>query len=201
MSVLLTRRKVVAGMGLLGLGILTGCDSRGELSYKYGKDLSNQILGRTFKLKDTDGDVRTLSSYRGMMPMVFFGFTQCPVICSTALARAVKIKKLMGKDGDRLQVIFITLDPERDTPAVLDAYVKTFDPSFVALYGTLEETAATAKEFGVFYEKIPSGSTYTLSHTATSYVYDSRGTLRLGLSHSLSAQECAEDLLTVMEVC
>lgn len=201
MSVLLTRRKVVAGMGLLGLGILTGCDSRGELSYKYGKDLSNQILGRTFKLKDTDGDVRTLSSYRGMMPMVFFGFTQCPAICPTALARAVKIKKLMGKDGDRLQVIFITLDPERDTPAVIDAYVKTFDPSFVALYGTLEETAATAKEFGVFYEKIPSGSTYTLSHTATSYVYDSRGTLRLGLSHSLSAQECAEDLLTVMEVC
>lgn len=201
MSVLLTRRKVVAGMGLLGLGILTGCDSRGELSYKYGKDLSNQILGRTFKLKDTDGDVRTLSSYRGMMPMVFFGFTQCPAICPTALARAVKIKKLMGKDGDRLQVIFITLDPERDTPAVLDAYVKTFDPSFVALYGTLEETAATAKEFGVFYEKVSSGSTYTLSHTATSYVYDSRGTLRLGLSHSLSAQECAEDLLTVMEVC
>ena len=201
MSVLLTRRKVVAGMGLLGLGILTGCDSRGELSYKYGKDLSNQILGRTFKLKDIDGDVRTLSSYRGMMPMVFFGFTQCPAICPTALARAVKIKKLMGKDGDRLQVIFITLDPERDTPAVLDAYVKTFDPSFVALYGTLEETAATAKEFGVFYEKVPSGSTYTLSHTATSYVYDSRGTLRLGLSHSLSAQECAEDLLTVMEVC
>lgn len=201
MSVLLTRRKVVAGMGLLGLGILTGCDSRGELSYKYGKDLSNQILGRTFKLKDTDGDVRTLSSYRGMMPMVFFGFTQCPAICPTALARAVKTKKLMGKDGDRLQVIFITLDPERDTPAVLDAYVKTFDPSFVALYGTLEETAAIAKEFGVFYEKVPSGTTYTLSHTATSYVYDSRGTLRLGLSHSLSAQECAEDLLTVMEVC
>ncbi|NBB34582.1 redoxin domain-containing protein [Pseudomonas sp. BC115LW] len=188
-------------MGLLGLGILTGCDSRGELSYKYGKDLSNQILGRTFKLKDTDGDVRMLSSYRGMMPMVFFGFTQCPAICPTALARAVKIKKLMGKDGDRLQVIFITLDPERDTPVVLDAYVKTFDPSFVALYGTLGETAATAKEFGVFYEKVPSGSTYTLSHTATSYVYDSKGTLRLGLSHSLSAQECAEDLLTVMEVC
>lgn len=201
MSVLLTRRKVIAGIGLLGMGILTGCDSRGELSYKYGKDLSNQILGRTFKLKDTDGDVRMLSSYRGMMPMVFFGFTQCPAICPTALARAVKIKKLMGKDGDRLQVIFITLDPERDSPAVLDAYVKTFDPSFVALYGTLEETAATAKEFDVFYEKVPSGSTYTLSHTATSYVYDSRGTLRLGLSHSLSAQECTEDLLTVMEVC
>ncbi|POA16992.1 SCO family protein [Pseudomonas sp. FW300-N1A1] len=201
MSVDLTRRKVIAGMGLLGLGLLSGCDSRGQLSYKYGKDLSDKILGRTFKLKDTEGNTRTLSSFRGLMPMVFFGFTQCPAICPTTLARAVQAKKLMGKDGDRLQVIFITLDPERDTPAVLDAYVKTFDPSFVALYGTLEETATTAKEFDVFYEKIPSGSTYTLSHTATSYVYDSRGTLRLGLSHSLTAQECAEDLLTVMEVC
>ena len=190
MSVLMNRRKVIAGMGLLGLGLLTGCDTRGELSYKYGKDLSDKILGRTFKLKDTNGDVQTLSSFRGMMPMVFFGFTQCPAICPTTLARAAKIKKLMGKDGDRLQVIFITLDPERDTPQVLDAYVKAFDPSFVALYGSLEETAATAKEFDVFFEKVPSGSTYTLSHTATSYVYDSRGTLRLGLSQSLSAQEC-----------
>ncbi|MFJ2446717.1 SCO family protein [Pseudomonas sp. NPDC087626] len=201
MSVLMNRRKVIAGMGLLGLGLLTGCDTRGELSYKYGKDLSDKILGRTFKLKDTNGDVQTLSSFRGMMPMVFFGFTQCPAICPTTLARAAKIKKLMGKDGDRLQVILITLDPERDTPQVLDAYVKAFDPSFVALYGSLEETAATAKEFDVFFEKVPSGSTYTLSHTATSYVYDSRGTLRLGLSQSLSAQECTEDLLTVMEVC
>ncbi|CAI8804587.1 SCO family protein [Pseudomonas chlororaphis] len=201
MSVLLSRREVIAGMGLLGLGLLAGCDTRGQLSYKYGKDLSDKIMGRTFKLKDTEGNVRTLSSYSGLMPMVFFGFTQCPAICPTTLARAAQAKKLMGRDGDRLQVIFITLDPERDTPQVLDAYVKAFDPTFVALYGTLEQTAATAKEFDVFYEKIPSGSTYTLSHTATSFVYDSRGTLRLGLSQSLTAQECAEDLLTVMEVC
>ncbi|AZD60242.1 MULTISPECIES: SCO family protein [Pseudomonas] len=201
MSVLLSRREVIAGMGLLGLGMLAGCDTRGQLSYKYGKDLSDKIMGRTFKLKDTEGNVRTLSSYSGLMPMVFFGFTQCPAICPTTLARAAQAKKLMGRDGDRLQVIFITLDPERDTPQVLDAYVKAFDPTFVALYGTLEQTAATAKEFDVFYEKIPSGSTYTLSHTATSFVYDSRGTLRLGLSQSLTAQECAEDLLTVMEVC
>ena len=201
MSVLLSRREVIAGMGVLGLGLLAGCDTRGQLSFKYGKDLSDKIMGRTFKLKDTEGNVRTLSSFSGLMPMVFFGFTQCPAICPTTLARAAQAKKLMGRDGERLQVIFITLDPERDTPAVLDAYVKAFDPTFVALYGTLEETAATAKEFDVFYEKIPSGSTYTLSHTATSFVYDSRGTLRLGLSQSLTAQECAQDLLTVMEVC
>lgn len=107
----------------------------------------------------------------------------------------------MGRDGDRLQVIFITLDPERDTPQILDAYVKAFDPTFVALYGTLEETKATAKEFDVFFEKVPAGDTYTISHTSTSYVFDSRGELRLGLSTSLSAEECTEDLLTVMEVC
>ncbi len=201
MNELLTRRQVVAGLGLLSLGLLAGCDSSSKLSYKYGKDLSDEILGRKFKLKDTQGNITMLGSFGGMMPMIFFGFTQCPAVCPTTLARAARAKKLMGPDGDRLQVVFITLDPERDTPQVLDAYVKAFDPSFVALYGTLEETAQTAKEFKVFYEKIPAGSTYTLSHTGTSFVYDSRGQLRLGLSPSLSAQQCADDLLTVMSVC
>jgi len=201
MNELLTRRQVIGGLSLLSLGLIAGCDSSSALSFKYGKDLSNKILGRTFKLKDPQGNVKTLSSFRGYMPMIFFGFTQCPAVCPTALARAAQMKKLLGKDGDIFQVIFITIDPERDKPEIIDAYVKAFDPSFVALSGTLEETAATAKEFGVFYEKIPTGDTYTMSHTATSYVYDTRGVLRLGLSHSLSAQQCTEDLLTVMEVC
>ena len=201
MSTLYTRRTVLRGMSLLSLGLLAGCDDSSKLSFKHGKDLSDKIMGRTFKLKDADGETRMLTSYRGMMPMVFFGFTQCPAVCPTTLARAAQAKKLMGRDGEKLQVIFITLDPERDTPAMLDQYVKSFDPTFEALHGTLEETAATAKEFGVFFEKVPSGSSYTVSHTATSFVFDSRGTLRLGLSASLTAQECAEDLLTVMEVC
>lgn len=202
MNDLLTRRQVLGGMGILGLGLLAGCDgSTTALNFKYGKDLSNEIRGRTFKLTDTGGETKTLSSFRGLMPMVFFGFTQCPSVCPTALARAAQIKKIMGEDGKTLQVIFITVDPERDTPQILDAYVKQFDPSFVALRGTLEQTKQVAKEFGVFYEKEPIGDTYTMSHTATSFVFDSRGNLRLGLSPSLSAKQCAEDLLTVMEVC
>jgi len=202
MNDLLTRRQVVTGMGLLGLGLLAGCDgSTTALDFKYGKDLSNKIMGRTFKLTDTSGEVKTLSCYLVLMPVLFFGFTQCPSVCPTALARAVQAKKLMGEDGKTMQVIFITVDPERDTPEILDAYVKQFDPGFVALRGTLEQTQAVAKEFGVFYEKVPVGDTYTMSHTATSFVFDSRGNLRLGLSPSLSAKQCAEDLLTVMEVC
>ncbi|MCH4872767.1 MULTISPECIES: SCO family protein [Pseudomonas] len=201
MNELLTRRHVLAGLGVLSLGLLSGCDMGSGLSYKYAKDLSNEILGRKFKLRDVDGNEVMLGSFRGMMPMIFFGFTQCPAVCPTALARAAQAKKLMGPDGDRLQVVFITLDPERDKPAMLDAYVKAFDPTFISLSGTLEETAATAKEFKVFYEKIPTGSSYTLSHTATSFVFDSRGVLRMGLSPSLSAKQCAEDLLTVMSVC
>ncbi|WP_122613027.1 SCO family protein [Pseudomonas viridiflava] len=196
-----TRREVVSGLSLLSLGLLAGCGNSNALPFKHGKDMSNEIVGRNFRLKDPKGEVKTLSSFRGLMPMVFFGFTQCPAICPTALARAAQIRKLMGEDGKTFQVVFITLDPERDTPEVIDAYVKAFDPTFVALSGTLEETAATAKEFGVFLEKVPLGDTYTISHTATSYVYDTRGDLRLGLSHKLSAQQCAEDLLTLMEVC
>ncbi|MBD8495413.1 SCO family protein [Pseudomonas syringae] len=197
-----SRRQVVAGLSLLSMGgLLAGCGNSNALPFKHGKDMSNEILGRNFKLRDTQGNYKSLSSYRGYMPLVFFGFTQCPAVCPTALARAAQIKKLLGADAPIFKVIFITLDPERDTPQIIEKYVKAFDPDFEALSGTLEETAAVAKEFGVFYEKVPLGDTYTMSHTATSYVYDSRGVLRLSLSHKLTAQQCAEDLLTLMEVC
>ena len=138
MSTLYSRRTVLQGMSLLSLGLLAGCDDSSKLSFKYGKDLSDKIMGRSFKLKDADGETRMLGSYQGLMPMIFFGFTQCPAVCPTTLARAAQAKKLMGRDGERLQVIFITLDPERDTPELLDKYVKAFDPSFEALSGTLE---------------------------------------------------------------
>lgn len=202
MNDLFTRRSVVAGMGVLGLGLLAGCSPARGLEFKYGKNMSNEILGRKFSLKDTQGNVRTLSSFYGSMPMIFFGFTQCPAVCPTTLARAAQIRQLLkGRDRDLFQVVLITLDPERDTPEVLDAYVKAFDPSFTALTGTPEEIAAVAKEFKVFYEKVPAGDTYTVSHSSTSYVYDTRGTLRLSLGHSLTAKECAEDLVTLMEIC
>jgi protein SCO1/2 len=118
------------------------------------------------------------------------------------MARVAQIRKILrGRDRDLFQPVFITLDPERDSPEILDAYVKAFDPSIVALTGTPEEIAEVAREFKVFYEKVPAGDTYTVSHSSTSYVYDTRGTLRLSLGHSLNAKECAEDLVTLMEIC
>lgn len=197
----LTRRQLLAGSSLLTLGSLAGCDKGYFLDFKYGKNLSPEWIGNQLNLKTTQGTVRKMSDYWWMMPMIFFGFTQCPAVCPTTLARAVQIKRLMGTVGDRLQVVFITLDPERDTPQVLEKYVKTFDPSFEALTGTPEEIAATAKAFKVFYEKIPEGDSYTISHSSTSYVADSRGNFRLSLAHRLTAQECTEDLLTLMEIC
>ncbi|MEG2914678.1 MAG: SCO family protein, partial [Pseudomonas sp.] len=123
-------------------------------------------------------------------------YTQCPDVCPTTLQELLEVKQALGADGDKLQAVFVSLDPERDTPEVLDAYVKAFDPSFEALYGTPEEIAVAAKEFGIFYEKIPAGDTYTLSHTATSFVFDTRSNLRLGLSVFLSADpESARQLL------
>ena len=195
-----TRRRVIAGMGLLGIMLATGCDHKKPLAFKHGKDLSNEPGAPSFKLKDPQGNERTLADYQGKIPMVFFGFTQCPAICPTALSRAVKIKKLLGKDAERLQVIFITLDPERDTPQVLDAYVHAFDPGFVGLYGNLEETASTADQFEVLYQKTPVDDSYTISHTAKTYVFDAEGKIRLSLAHALTAEECAEDLTQVMQL-
>jgi len=194
----ISRRKVIAGLGLLGVAMIAGCENKQALSSIHGTDLSDENFGRSFTLTDPQGKERTLADFHGKIPMVFFGFTQCPVVCPTTLARAARIKKLLGADGDRLQVIFITLDPDRDTPQVLEAYVHAFDPSFIGLYGNTQQTADAVKEFKIYYQRIAAGDTYTLAHTATTYVLDANGKLRLSLSSSLTAQECAEDVRKVM---
>lgn len=181
---------------------LAGCGPKAEPAASrfknlHGMDFSDQDVRRNFALTDPQGRTRTLTDYRGKVVMVFFGFTQCPDVCPTALYRATQIRKALGKDGEQLQVIFITVDPERDTPEVLDKYVAAFDPGFVALYGTPEQTAATARNFNVFYQKVPTGSSYTMDHTALSFVFDRHGKLQLALQHSQSVDECVDDLRQV----
>ena len=122
--------------------------------------------------------------------VVFFGYTQCPDVCPTTMAELAAVKKALGKDGERVQGVFITIDPERDTPELLKAYMRGFDPSFIALRGTPEQTAATAKDFKVFYAKVPGKSegSYTMDHTAGSYIFDTSGKLRLFTRYGSGAE-------------
>lgn len=157
-------------------------------------DVTGADYGKDFSLFDTEGRVRTLADYRGKLVMIFFGFVLCPVVCPTALLRAVEVRKALGKDGERVQVLFVTLDPERDTAEVIKNYTNAFDPSFIGLYTDLAGTEAVAKAFHVYYEKVPSGDTYTIDHTAFTYVYDELGRLRLAVRHDQSSEKTAEDM-------
>jgi protein SCO1/2 len=164
-----------------------------------GMDLTGADWGRDFALQDPDGRTRTLADFRGKFVLLFFGFVQCPDVCPTALTRAKEVRRLLGADGERLQVIFVTVDPERDSAALLREYTAAFDPSFLGLRADAEGTKRAAAEFKVFYEKVPTGSSYTVNHTAMTYVFDAQGRLRLGLRHEQGADEVAADLRTLMK--
>ncbi len=163
-----------------------------------GTDLTGAEWGRDFSLQDPEGRTRTLKDFRGKLVMMFFGYLNCPDVCPTTLARAVEVKKKLGADGSRVQVIFITVDPARDTASLVGQYTRAFDPDFLGLRGSEDQTRDTAKEFKVFYEKVPSGSSYTVNHSAISYVFDTQGRLRLALRHTQSADEVAADLRTLL---
>ena len=193
----LRRQFVLAGL-LTGTLLLGACDRSSPPAF-HGKDITGASFGRDFRLTDPDGKERTLADFRGKAVAVFFGFTQCPDVCPTALARAVEVKRLLGADAARFQVLFITVDPERDTPAVLKAYTAAFDPSFLGLYGTPQRLADTATEFRAIYRKVPTGASYSMDHTSSTYVYDPRGVLRLQLPHALGAHEFAADIRTLLK--
>ncbi len=144
-------------------------------------DITGAAYARDFDLTDHNGKSRTLKDFQGKVVMMFFGYTQCPDVCPTSMAEMAEIKKLLGKDGDRMQALFVSVDPERDKPEMLKEYMAAFDPTFLALYTTPEKTVALAKEYKVYYKKVdgPTPTSYTVDHTAGSYVYDTQGKLRL----------------------
>lgn len=194
MQVPARRAFVLSGLAAGALA-LAGC---GQKEAFHGIDITGAEYARDFNLTAADGRPRTLADFKGQAVLVFFGFTQCPDVCPTALARAVEIRSLLGSDGPRLQVLFVTIDPERDTPVVLKAYIEAFDPGFLGLYGTAEQTAEVAREFKVIYNKVPTGSSYTMDHSTLSYLFDPAGKLRLALRHASSAQECAQDIRRIL---
>ena len=148
-------------------------------------DITGADYGRDFSLVDHTGRTRTLADFRGKAVVMFFGYTHCPDVCPVTLAELKMVKEQLGRDGERLQVLFVTVDPERDTRQVLSQYVPAFDAGFLGLRGDAQATAKVAKEFKVYYQKVPGSraDNYTVDHTAGSYVFDPQGRLRLFVRH------------------
>ena len=161
-------------------------------------DVSGADYGRDFHLTDPQGHERSLADYRGKVVMLFFGFVQCPDVCPMALQRGAEVLSLLGDDGRRIQGLFISLDPERDSAQTLQEYTAAFHPSFVGLRGDAQRTKQTADHFKVYYRKLPFAGSYTLEHSAFTYVYDTAGKLRLALRAELSAREAADEVATLL---
>ncbi len=158
-------------------------------------DLTGADYAKDFHLPDADGRMRSLADFKGKIVALFFGYTQCPDVCPTTMAELTEAKKLLGPDGDKLQVVFVSVDPDRDTPQVLKGYMGNFDPSFVALRPTPQQLEAVAKDFKVYYKKVEGNTptSYTMDHSAATYVYDPKGQLRLYARYGAGAQALASD--------
>ena len=182
-------------LGLVPLG-LAACDKGGAGAAFKGIDITGAEYASGFELTDADGQRRRLTDFAGKVTVVFFGFTHCPDVCPTTLLELAAVKKALGADGERVQGIFITVDPERDTPALLKAYVDNFGAGFVALRGSVDETKAVAKNFKVFFAKVPgtTESSYSMDHTAGSYIFDTQGKLRLFTRYGTGAEALTHDL-------
>nr|WP_255365156.1 SCO family protein [Collimonas sp. OK242] len=164
-------------------------------------DVTGLGYARDFALTDHTGKPRTLADYKGKAVLVFFGYTQCPDVCPTTMVEMADVMKELGPLASKVQVLFITVDPERDTQELLSKYVPAFDPNFVGLYGDQAATDKVAKEFRVFYQKVPGKTpgSYTMDHTAGSYVFDPEGHIRLFIRHGQGADPIAHDLKLLLK--
>ena len=181
-------------------GLLSACSDKAP---KFAAiDVTGADYARDFSLTDHNGQARSLKDFKGKVVVLFFGFTQCPDVCPTSMNELAEVKKMLGKDGDRLQGLFVTVDPERDTPEVLKAYMGNFDPSFLALYTTTpEQLAALAKDYKVYYKKVDgkTPTSYTMDHSAGSYVYDTEGKLRLYTRYGTGVQPLVDDIKLLLK--
>ena len=193
--------KTLAGLAALSLtsAWLTGC-APDKPQFK-SIDLTGADYAQDFSLMDHNGQLRTIKDFAGKVVVVFFGFTQCPDVCPTSMAELAEVKRLLGLDGDKLQAIFITVDPERDTPELLKAYMGNFDPGFVALRPTPEQLPQVAKDFKIYYKKVDGKTkgSYTLDHSAGSYIYDPKGRVRLYNRYGSGAEVLASDIRLLLK--
>jgi protein SCO1/2 len=196
-------RSMAALAGWAGAASLAGLTLAGCTESKpsfNGVDITGAEYARDFRLKDTSGRERTLADFRGKVVVLFFGYAQCPDVCPTTMAEMAEVKRKLGAEGERLQVVFVTVDPERDTPEVMKAYMEAFDPAFVALIPTPEELAAMAKDYKVYYKKVDgkTPTSYSMDHSAASYVYDPEGRLRLYARYGAGADAMLADVKALL---
>ena len=192
-------RRSFMGLGLaISAALLASCSEK-KLVFN-SIDISGGEMGKEFAIKDHNGQLRKLADFTGKVVVVFFGYTQCPDVCPTTMAELVEVKRLLGKDGERLQPLFITVDPQRDTPELLKAYMANFDASFLALRPAPAELPAVAKDFKIYFKKVPgaSATSYTMDHSAGSYVFDTQGQLRLFTRYGSGAPVLAADIALLM---
>lgn len=200
MSKRVTLKKIAAGALWVGAaGIFSACTPKGPKFQ--GVDLTGAEYARDLQLPDHNGQTRSLKDFAGKVVVVFFGYTQCPDVCPTSMSELAEVKRALGADGDKLQGIFVTVDPERDTPEMLKAYMASFDPGFLALRGSPEQLAAVAKDFKIYYKRVDgqTPTSYTMDHSAGSYVYDTAGRLRVYHRYGSGAQSLAADVRALLD--
>src|SRR4051812_8099733 len=181
---------------IFSLALVAGCDSRPKFK---SADITGAEYGKTLALTDHTGKPRRLEDFRGKAVVLFFGFTHCPDICPTTLVDVSNALKTLGADAGRVQVLFVTVDPERDTQEALAKYVSAFDPRFLGLRGDAAATQRAAKEFKIYFEKRKSGDSYSVDHSGQSYVIDPQGRLRLLVRPDRLGADLADDLRTVLK--
>ena len=183
----------------LGAGVLSGCSDKPADATASGFssiDITGADYANAFTLTDHNGQTRTLADFKGKVVVIFFGYTQCPDVCPTSLGELAEAKRLLGADGEKLQGLFVSVDPARDTPEVMKQYMASFDPSFLALYAAPDALPALAKSFRVYYKKVDgkTPTSYTMDHSAGSYVYDAQGRVRLYTRYGSGAAALAGDV-------
>ena len=189
----------ISALSISATAVLTAC-SESAVEFR-GVNITGADYARDFSLTDHNGQRRSIKDFQGKVVIVFFGFTQCPDVCPTSMQELAQVKQELGADGDRLQGIFISVDPERDTLEMLKAYMANFDPGFLALRPTPEELPALTKNFKIYYKKVDgtTPTSYTMDHSAGSYVYDPQGRLRIYHRYGSGAEALTQDVRTLLK--
>ena len=193
-------RRLLLVLAAAGALAISGCERAAPPHHFNAIDLTGARYAQGFNLPDFDGKPRTLADFKGKVAVVFFGYTQCPDACPTTMAELAGILKTLGSDAARIQVVFISVDPSRDSPALLKNYVTNFRPDFLALRGDEAQTRAIIKDFKLIVEKVPGKTpdSYTIDHTAGTYVFDPQGRVRLFASQSLDPALLTDDLKALL---